>query len=152
VDARLQSLEDRVGELTGEALELRYARRAPAYLGRLAGRLRLIDTGQLAEQLHQAVLAGQLTDEEREAVLDADLVLRGRRYEDQTEVYFLVEVSAGIGQYDVERATQRANLLAKLGRHVIPAVAGRRIDPESAALARASGVWQVLDGRAIPPG
>jgi hypothetical protein len=152
VEDRLQSLEDRVGELTGEALELRYARRAPAYFSRLARRLRVMDTGQLADQLHEAVLAGQLTDEEREAVLDADLVLRGRRHEDQTEIYFLVEVSAGIGQYDVERATQRASMLAKLGSPVIPAVAGRWIDPESAAEARASGVWQVLDGRAIPPG
>jgi len=52
----------------------------------------------------------------------------------------------------VERAEERAALLAKLGRPAVPVMAGNRIDPDAESLARALGVWQVLDGRTAPPG
>ncbi|HZR99183.1 MAG TPA: hypothetical protein VFE37_10775 [Chloroflexota bacterium] len=141
----------RLGDLTGEVLELRYARRAPSYFSRLARGLRLVDLGRLADQLDDAVAAGQLTDDERNSLLAADIVLSGRRREDQEPVYVLVEVSYGIGRSDVQRAADRARLLEKLGRPVLPVVAGNWTDPETDRMARAYGVWQVLDGRAIPP-
>ena len=68
-----------------------------------------------------------------------------------TEMNVIVEVSAGIGPHDVERAAQRAGLLAKLGQPVLPVVAGEWIAPEAEAQARRAGVWQVLDGHAVPP-
>lgn len=43
-------------------------------------------------------------------------------------------------------------LLAKLDRPVVAVVASGWISPEVATLAQARGVWQVLDGQAIPPG
>ena len=72
--------EARVGRVEGAGLELRYARRAPAYLSRLARRLRVLETGPLA-----------------------DLVLAGRRCQDDAEVYLLADISAGVGPHDVER-------------------------------------------------
>jgi hypothetical protein len=141
----------RLGELTGELLELRYARRGPAYFSRLARGLRVVDTGQLADRLDDAVAAGKLTDHERDSLLEADIVLSGRRREDQEPIYILVEVSYGIGRSDVQRAADCARLLEKLGQPAVPAVAGRWIDPDTDRMARAYGVWQVLNGRAIPP-
>lgn len=149
--AQVALLADRVGEHAGELLEVRYARRGPAYFSRLARRLRLLETGPLADLLDDAVRDGQLAEAEREDILQADLVFQGRRREDDEEVYLLVEVSVGIGLHDVERASERAQMLAKLGRPVVAVVAGGRIDPETEAMARAHGVWWVLDGRAIPP-
>jgi hypothetical protein len=149
--AHLGALEGYVTDMTEVVLELRYARRAPAYFSRLARRLRVLDPGRFADELDDAVEAGRLTEDERDAILDADIVLAGTRRQDRIEIYLVVEVSAGIGRSDVRRAVERAQLLEKLGRPVIPVVAGRWIDAESDEQARAYGVWRVLDGRAIPP-
>ena len=144
-------LTDDVATLKGEAVERRYRERAPAYFGRLVRRLRLVERMVLADALDTAVERGTLTEAEREAVLLADLVATGRRVTDQAEVYLLAEVSAGVGRGDVERAAGRAAALAKLGRPVIPIVAGDSITAEAAGLARRGGVWQVLDGQLTPP-
>ena len=151
-EAQLEALAGRVGSLDGEVLELRYARRAPAYFSRLARRLRVLEPGAVADLLDAAIEQGRLTEDERAAVLEADLVLAGQRREDRAELYLLVEVSSGIGLQDTRRAVERAGMLAKLGRPVVPVVAGRWINPEASAFAEDWGVWQVLDGQARPPG
>jgi len=150
--AALESLAGRVGDIDGEVLELRYWRRAGAYFSRLARRLKVIDSSDLADMLDQAVDTGSLTDAEREAILAADLVLSGQRREDRADTYFVVEISLGIGLDDVSRAAERARLLAKLGRPAAPVVAGKWINSEAVAASRANGVWQVLDGRTARPG
>jgi hypothetical protein len=144
------STETRVGRLEGEVLELRYARRAPAYLSRLARRLR-VESGVLADLLDEAVADGRLAEVERESVIEADLVLAGRRREDGADIYLLAEISAGIGPNDVERAADRAAILQKLGRPVTPIVAGWQITAEAATLADERRVWHALNGRVAPP-
>jgi len=150
-EAQVHNLVDRVGHLQGDAAEQRYRTRAGAYFSRLARRLRVVDISTLADQLTDAVAEGRLADNERDAILLADLVLSGRRPADDAEIYLLAEISVGIGPHDVERAAARAAALEKLGRPVLPIVAGDEITPEAAALARMQGVWSVLDGRSTPP-
>jgi hypothetical protein len=149
--AALESLTGRVGKLAGEMLEWRYERRAGPYFSRLARKLRVVNTSALADMLDDAIHAGRLTDAEREAVLDADLVLGGPRREDGADVSLVVEISAGVGIADVTRASERAAVLAKIDRPAVLVVAGEWINPEAVAAAHAYGVWQVLDGRATPP-
>jgi hypothetical protein len=149
IDTRLDRMEVLLGDIDGEMLEHRYAHRRPAYFGRIARRLHVIESGPLSELLDDAIDEGHLTVDEREAILLADVVLAGRR--DGQDVYLVVEVSGGIGPYDVERAVERASLLAKLGRPALPVVAGRRGDEETATQAYEHGVWYVLAGRVIPP-
>jgi hypothetical protein len=149
--ARGRGLSEQYAEVYKWLLELRYAERLPYSFGRIARALHVLDPGPLADHLEDAVAAGQLTDAERDTLLEADLVLSGRRREDQEPIYVLVEVSYGIGRSDVQRASDRARLLEKLGQPVVPAVAGRWIDSDTDRLARAYGVWQVLNGRAVPP-
>ncbi len=144
-------LTDEVGTLKSDMLEPRYRDRGPAHFGRLARRLRALSTSALADLLDDAVGAGRLDDAEREEVLRTDLVLTGRRREDQSEVYLLAEVSVGIGPYDVDRAADRSALLGKLGRPVIAIAAGRSVTAEAADLARARGVILRLDGSEAPP-
>ncbi len=105
----------------------------------------------LADLLDDAVQEGRLTEGDRDEVLQADLVLTGRRREDQADLYLLIEVSAGIGLQDVRSAADRADILGKLGPPVVPVVAGHWIDPEAAAFAQARGVWRSLNGQARPP-
>lgn len=142
---------DRLGDIDGRVLELDFARRGPAYLGQIARRLRVIEPGSLADLLDDALDDGRLTWDERVTILHTDLVMSGRRRDDGQDVYLLVEVSGRIEPYDVERAVERAALLAKLGRPVVPVVAGRRIEADVADLAAEHGAWYALGGRVVPP-
>lgn len=157
-EARLETLVeahghlvDRVGDVEGEVLELRYARRGPAYFGPIARRLPVMETGPLADMLDDAVEDGRLTNEERDAILLADIVLTGRRRADDQAVYLLAEISGGVGPGDVERAADRAATLAKLGTPVLPVVAGKRINEQAVEMAGDRGVWYVIGGRVTPP-
>ena len=92
-----------------------------------------------------------MSDADRTAIVRADAVLSGRRRHDGQDIYLVVEVSGGIGAHDVERAKERAALLERLGRPVVPVVAGRRINDEAAILAQERGVWSALGGLLTPP-
>jgi chromosome segregation ATPase len=146
-----QTLVTDVGTLKGDMLELRYRNRAASYLGRIARRMRTLSADELAELLDEAVDQGQLSIAEKDEIMLADLVVRGRRRDDDTAVYLLVEVSWSIGPYDVERAVKRAALLSRLGTPVLPVVAGQIMPETVEQLAREQKVWQVTDGRAVAP-
>jgi polyhydroxyalkanoate synthesis regulator phasin len=137
--------------LKGSDLERRYRERAHAYFSRLLRRTHVLSGNELSRLLDEAVLQGQLTEEEADDVLQADVVVRGRRREDRAEVYLVVEVSWGVGLSDVQRASERAALLARTGLRTLPVVAGFWVTPEAQEPARALQVWQVTDGRVTPP-
>jgi hypothetical protein len=94
---------------------------------------------------------GALSDAEARELYEVDVVVRGKSSADGTDVYLVVEVSWGVGLHDVERAARRAMLLSRTGLATLSAVAGKTILLEASALAHQSQVWQVTDGRAIPP-
>ena len=148
---RVDSLSQDVGDLKGITLELRYRDRAPAYFRRLARQLRVLPAHELDALLDEAVQAGKLAEAEADEVMETDMVMRGWRREDEAEVYLVAEVSWGVGAHDVERAANRAALLAKTGLLTIPVVAGKVITYEAANLARRRKTWQVLDGQSISP-
>ena len=148
---RVDSLSQDVGYLKGITLELRYRERAPAYFRRLARRLYVFPAHELDALLDEAVQAGKLAEAEADEIMEADIVMRGRRREDEAEVYLVAEVSWGVGPHDVERAAKRAALLAKIGLPTIPVVAGQVITYEAARLAHQRKTWQVLDGQSISP-
>jgi hypothetical protein len=140
-----------VGTLKGKSLEADYRSRGHAYLSRVVRRPHVLAADELMTIIEDARDRGMLSDSEAQELYETDLVVRGRRSEDGTEVYLVVEVSWGVGPHDVERAVQRAHTLAHIGLVTIPVVAGEHILPEAAELARRAQVWQVTDGRAIPP-
>jgi hypothetical protein len=137
--------------LKGHDLERRYRERAPAYFGRLLQRLHVLSNDELVALLDAAVLHGQLSEEASDEILQADLVIRGRRREDGTDVYLVVEVSWGVGLSDVQRAAARASLLARTGTPALPVMAGVWVTPEAQEPSRAFHVWQVTDGRITSP-
>lgn len=137
--------DGRLGDVIGEVLEARFARRYGSYFSPLARRLKLVDSSALADLLDDAVQDRSLTDAERDEVLRADLVLTGRQRGADAPSYFVVEVSAGIGLTDVQRATNRAAILAKLGQPAVPVVAGGWINAEAFEMVEAYKVQSVLD-------
>ncbi len=148
---RVDGLADQVGELRGEAVERRYRERAHAYFGRIVRRLRVLPPQELADLLDDAVDAGRLSLEERDALLWADVIAEGRSPTGE-RLALVVEASATVSQRDVTRAVARAASFAKvIGVPVWPVVAGEALAPGVQELAQREGVWQVLDGRILPP-
>ena len=147
----VDTLRDDVGELKGDSLERRYREKAGAYFGRLIRRAHVLTDSELNALLDDAVERGVLTDDESDEVTWADAVVRGRRRGDRAEVVAVAEVSWGVGVKDVERASRRAGLLAKLGFTALPVVGGKAVTREAADLARQQGVWQLFDGRLVSP-
>ncbi len=139
-EKRLKLLADRVGELYGFYQEIRFSRRAPAVLGR-AGfrRVRPVPAEELFDLIDTLEEQGRLLPEERNRLAETDLIVRARR--DGQEVWVAVEVSSTVDVRDVERAAESAALLVRtLGVEAVAAVAGRRIGPAAAAVARRRGV------------
>lgn len=151
-EARVQRLTDQVGEVKGWAWEWRYQLHAPTYFGRILRRIQVLAPERLAALLDDAVAASRLSEAEADEVERADLICRGRRTDDNTSAYLVIEVSAGVGPQDVERAARRAALLARTGTPALAAVAGQRLTPKAHETARQLGVWQVRDGTASAPG
>jgi hypothetical protein len=148
---RTYTLTTDVGELKGSDLERRYRERPFAYFQRLIRHAHTLSGDELNAMLDRAVTAGQLTEEDVDEIVWADAIVRGRRREDDQEVYLVVEASWGVGPYDVQRADKRAKLLAKAGLTTLPVVAGMWVTPDGEVAARATKVWRVTNGRVVPP-
>jgi len=144
-------LKDDMGEVKGSLLEIAYRTKGPAYFGRIIRRTHVLSPDELTALVENAVESGTLSDDQAEDIYEADVVVRGRRREDGAEVYLVVEVSWGVGTDDITRAARRAALLAHTGAATIPVVAGRWVTDEAEWLAREQQVWQLTNGRAIPP-
>jgi len=157
VEERVESLEERVGsvedelvrvrnrldDLTGKALEQYYRERAPAIFGRRLRRVRAMAIGQLAE-----LITERLPGPEGDDLFEADLVVSGRlSTAEQPEVWVIIEVSATVDRFDVERAVRRATALRQLHPLVLPGVAGVRLTEGGRELASEAGVVVITDGK-----
>jgi chromosome segregation ATPase len=157
VEERVGSLEERVGsvedelvrvrnrldDLTGKALEQYYRERAPAIFGRRLRRVRAMAIGQLAE-----LITERLPGPEGDDLFEADLVVSGRlSTAEQPEVWVVIEVSATVDRFDVERAVRRATALRQLHPLVLPGVAGVRLTEGGRELASEAGVIVITDGK-----
>jgi hypothetical protein len=140
-----------VGVLKGINLEADYRTKGHAYFSRIIRRPHVLSGDEIASLVEDAQDKGVLSDAEARELYEADVIARGKRREDGTDVYLVVEVSWGVGPHDVERAIRRAALLARLGTSVFPIVAGKSLTAEAIRLARTQQVCQVTDGYAIPP-
>ncbi len=146
-----RSHADDIGTLKGWNLEDRFRERPSAYLRSFFRRARAYTDGELVKLLDSGVERGIITEDDWEEVRLADVVVRGRRRDDGTEVFLVVEVSWGVGLYDLERAVRRAGILGRLVAPVLPVVAGRGLTADARSRCDADGVWLVLDGRVVPP-
>jgi peptidoglycan hydrolase CwlO-like protein len=141
-----QKIVDDVAKLKEFYLEERYHSRAAIYFGSLIRRTRAIDHDEICHLLDDAEDQGILTEQERDDLIQTDVVVRGRRRTDGEEVYLIVEISWGIGVSDVQRASRRARAFTKLGWQTVPVVAGGWLSADAREAARQEGVVAVLDG------
>ncbi|WP_448576720.1 hypothetical protein [Thermomicrobium sp.] len=143
VEDELVRVRDRLDELTGKALEQYYRERAPAIFGRRLRRVRAMTIGQLAE-----LIIERLPGPEGDDLFEADLVVSGGLSTgERPEVWVVIEVSATVDRFDVERAVRRATALRQLHPLVLPGVAGLRLTEGGRELASEAGVIVITDGK-----
>ncbi|MBE3583908.1 MAG: hypothetical protein IMX01_07345 [Limnochordaceae bacterium] len=152
IDADLKDLKDSVSVLKGHDLERTYRDRAAGYFGRLFKGLRVLPDYEVDRLLEAAVTQGIITWEERDDVLESDLVARGQLRSTNQTAFLVVEISWGVGPEDVERAHRRAATLQKVTGAAIAAVAGVSILPQAKELSDTLGVTRVTDGSVEGPG
>ncbi|MFZ8831052.1 MAG: hypothetical protein ACO2OY_02655 [Thermodesulfobacteriaceae bacterium] len=124
----VRTLKNDVADLKGSDFERKVRENAPAYLGKLIRKCKVLDKAIIAEQLDEALDAGRITEEERDEALSVDLVAEGYlRVEPQKKVLVVAEVSVKADKVDVERAHKRSKIVEKaFGMPTIPAVIGKR--------------------------
>lgn len=137
--------------LKGDQLERRYRERGPAYFAPLIRHAHVLSLDEWVELVEGALEQRQISEGEADDLLQTDAVVRGRRREDGREVYLVVEVSWGVGISDVQRASERAATLARIGKTTLLVVAGSWVTPDAQEPACAMGVWQVTNGRVTAP-
>jgi predicted RNase H-like nuclease (RuvC/YqgF family) len=133
-------LKKDVAYLKGSDRERWYRDRAHAVFGRVILKGKTFEE-RAAEILWDAYKRGQISKEERDEVLSADLLWSGER--DGKFVVLVVEVSFTISQEDVERAKKRAEILRKLGILAIPVVGGVEIGKD----VKLDDVVCIVDGK-----
>ena len=148
---KLQRLVPDVEKLQGDRVERMYRVHADAYFGRIVRRTHVLSEDERWDLFDRAMERGLLSRPQVEDVALADALVRGLTWEDRRQVYLVVEASLTVGHEDVERAARRASLLARAGVEALAVVAGETVAPGVSAQAQAAGVWQVTDGRVVPP-
>ena len=144
-------LKSDVADLKGIGLENQYWTRGHAYFGRLLHRAHVLSSDEIISLLEDAAKSGMLSAIQVDEILLADIIVSGKRREDGSEVYLVVEVSWGVGVHDVERAANRAKLLSQIGTPALPVVAGKWITPDAQQLAELEKAWQLANGRTVIP-
>ena len=124
LESRQARLEGNMNRLIGSDYERKAARRAGRLIKRYLGiedmqviyAVTIPDNNQLPEILDHAVSAGHLDVSEADELEDADIVMRG------PSEYAVAEVSVTLDENDVQRAHERAGLLAKATTEPVRAV------------------------------
>jgi len=148
VVTRLDHHDVQLARLIGDEAERRVQRNAPGYFGHLLRRIRVIAPAELADTFDDAIDSGGLDEADRVQLMALDVPVRGLDRKTGERTYLAVEVSAGIGRHDIERAAARAGLLEKLTRHPAWAVVtGYSIAPAYRYMAAEQGVTVTM----VPP-
>jgi hypothetical protein len=127
-------------------LEWRHQHRPGAYFGALLRRLRVLSLYELEDELEARLPAAEFED-----LLQVDLLLSGqpRSRPEVPEVWLVVEVSAIVDRYDVERAQRRAAALQQAGYRAIPTVSGERITAMAQEAALDGNVLVIQEGEPL---
>jgi len=116
-------LKGEVGRLKGNDFERRIREKYYAYFGRILKKAKLIPFEEILPILDDAEDRKEITLEQRDAVLRLDVLISGQIRELGKDVVLAVEVSYSLYPEDLERAFERAQVLATiLHKEVIPTV------------------------------
>ena len=143
--AIVRRLDGRVGNLEGWRYQERF--NARGHVTEIVRRPVAIDMADLDPVL-DARDDERLSPEEWKQLLGLDFLFRGRlgKGADAPESLVALEVSQVVDSRDVQRAHDRAAILARFGFKTIAAVGGSRLTKDAASLAERLGVRMLVDG------
>jgi chromosome segregation ATPase len=145
---QLGSIVERLDGRVGNLEEWRYERRfnARARLTEIVREPVEVNLADL-EAVLDARDQDRVTDKEWKQLLALDILFKGRLGpgRDAPEHLVALEVSRAVDSRDVQRAYDRAAILARIGLAAIPVVGGRRLTDEAAALAERLAVRRLID-------
>ncbi|GBC93670.1 hypothetical protein HRbin15_02172 [bacterium HR15] len=143
IKTELKAIKDDLSLLKGRSLEEFYYRRAPAIFGRYFKGVKVLTADAIEQMLEQHV---PLVPEEADALYDTDLFVYGVRKSDQQTIIAVMEISWVADRSDVERASARAQIIARRGLQAVPVVAGQTFTMTVIELAEAGEVALLTDG------
>ena len=97
-------------------------------------------------RLAQAQADGKITADQAFQLDRADYIVYGRQTADDAEVYFVAEVSWTLGQNDITRARERADIMAAAsGVNAVAVAIAQEIPPPQVQQAETAGVILIRD-------
>lgn len=142
----VEDLVKDVAILKGSDRERYYRERASAIFGRYLRKVRLVDMGDLLDEIEQKA---ELSPEEEEELLSADAIFTAVKKRAREPIYVVMEASWVVGSSDVNRAIRRAEILKRLGYPAVPAVGGVEIETEVVGLAMDNRVVLTVNGKIL---
>ena len=145
-------LEGRVGDVAGTNYERRIARHARSIINRRLGlkqpatlqSINVTDHPELIAMLENAVNSSSITDHQAYILDRADLIVVARDAAGEA-VYVIAEVSETIATHDIDRARERAAIMAQAsGATATPIVIGREISAANRQRADANDVLVLI--------
>ncbi len=145
-------LEGRIGDVAGTAYERRIVKRSRSIVGRYLGikrakilrSINVTDHEALDGLMETATETGSVTDEQGYELDLADIIVAGSGTPGGTN-YAVIEVSETIDDNDVDRAHERAAILAKaVSQPVTAAVIGKSVSDANRQRAARSSVTLII--------
>ena len=145
-------LEGRIGDVAGTAYERRIVKRSRGIAGRYLGikRAKILRSINVTEHetldglMETATEAGSVTDEQGYELDLADIIIAGSGAPGGAD-YAVIEVSETIGDNDVDRAHERAAILARaVSEPVTAAVIGKSVSDANRQRAARSSVTVII--------
>ena len=134
-------LKGEFGRIKGREFERTIRERYYAYFGKLLRKSKLIPFEEIIPLLDSAEDEKLITEEQRFSVLQLDLIVKGEIKVTKKEVYLAVEISYSLQEDDIEKAIERAGILAHIfKKEVIPVVVAVKIKEEIEKSAEEKGV------------
>ncbi|MFN4033679.1 MAG: hypothetical protein ACK4ME_08720 [Fimbriimonadales bacterium] len=144
--AQIKRNTDDIAQLKGLSLEHKYREQARSWLSKYLRKIQVVSLADLEERLPEGVA---FSDEARDELSNADLLLVGTDKRTGRECVYVMEVSWVVDASDVERAVRRARWLAEYGFCVAAVAAGRELAAGADALAQQLGCGLHIDGRFV---
>ncbi|MDI1472884.1 MAG: hypothetical protein QMD43_07630 [Thermodesulfovibrio sp.] len=134
-------LKGEFGRFKGKDFERTIREKYYAYFGKLLRKTKLIQFEEILPILDDAEEKGLITEEQRDSLLRLDIIVKGQIKSTQKPVVLAVEVSYSLYKDDIERAIERAEILAQLLKEeVIPTVVSAETQEDAEKLADEKGV------------
>lgn len=139
LNERVDAVERRLDSVEGELLEIKFHLDMPSWVRHYLKQPSLMFVDDIPG-LEDAVAEGLLTEADVDHLAALDSIVRGMDRASGDESYLAVELSHTVNAEDVERADERARLLARIGLRARPFVAGYRITQAAESMTDDRGV------------